>query len=353
MKTISLCMIVKNEQDNLKTCLDSICSIVDEIIIVDTGSNDNTIEIAKKFTDKVYRYKWNNDFSMARNYSFSKATKEYILWLDGDDYLTIDNQQKLLKLKNSLDDKIDMYYFLYDFNENYEPFYRERLLKRTNNYQFKGKVHEAIIPFGTIKYENIVINQSDKNKPLNDRNLKIFKTLKKEEFTNRDLYYYARELFRHQKYNQSKIKLKQFIKAKGSKNNENIIDACYLLSLIYQRNNETNEALKILYFTFNYDLPRNNILCEIAHIYFEKKDYNKAIYYYELALKKQEKENFSFIFKDYLGFIPAIFLSLCYDKLQDYKKGYEYNELANKFKPNNPYYQNNKDYFKSKIAKLS
>ena len=81
-------MIVKNEEKVLKRCLNCVKDIVDEIIIVDTGSTDKTKEIARKYTDKVLDFKWVNDFSKARNYSFSKATKDYILWLDADDVIT-------------------------------------------------------------------------------------------------------------------------------------------------------------------------------------------------------------------------------------------------------------------------
>ena len=74
MIKISLCMIVKDEEQVLNRCLTSVEGIADEIIIVDTGSTDKTKDIAKKFTDKIYDFKWVNDFSKARNYSFSKAS---------------------------------------------------------------------------------------------------------------------------------------------------------------------------------------------------------------------------------------------------------------------------------------
>ena len=67
MATISLCMIVKDEEENIKDCLDSVQGIADEIIIVDTGSTDNTKSIAKNYTDKLYDYTWKDDFSAARN----------------------------------------------------------------------------------------------------------------------------------------------------------------------------------------------------------------------------------------------------------------------------------------------
>ena len=72
--TLGLCMIVKNESEVLERVLENAKIFADEIVIVDTGSNDNTVEIAKKITAKVYSYEWNDDFSAARNYALSKVT---------------------------------------------------------------------------------------------------------------------------------------------------------------------------------------------------------------------------------------------------------------------------------------
>lgn len=85
MVSISLCMIVKNEEAILERCLDSLEGLMDEIIIVDTGSTDNTKQVALKYTDKVYDFSWCDDFAAARNFSFSKATKEYIYAPDADE----------------------------------------------------------------------------------------------------------------------------------------------------------------------------------------------------------------------------------------------------------------------------
>src|SRR3989344_364212 len=85
--TLSLCMITKNEEQFLEQCLNSVKELVDEIIIVDTGSTDKTTEIAGKFTDKIYDFKWCDDFSAARNESLKHATKNWILVLDADEQL--------------------------------------------------------------------------------------------------------------------------------------------------------------------------------------------------------------------------------------------------------------------------
>ena len=82
--TVSLCMIVKNEEKILARCLDSIGDLADEIIIVDTGSRDRTKEIAARYTDKIYDFQWIRDFAAARNFAFSKAACDYIYSADAD-----------------------------------------------------------------------------------------------------------------------------------------------------------------------------------------------------------------------------------------------------------------------------
>ena len=87
MSTISLCMIVKNEERCLARCLESVKDFVHEIIIVDTGSTDKTVEIAREFTDSVYYFEWTDDFAEARNFALQYATSDYILQLDADEWL--------------------------------------------------------------------------------------------------------------------------------------------------------------------------------------------------------------------------------------------------------------------------
>lgn len=108
MATISLCMIVKNESAVLARCLDSIADLMDEIIIVDTGSTDNTKEIAAQYTSRIYDFKWTSDFSAARNFSFSKATMEYIYTADADEILDDANRERFLRLKDALLPEIEI-----------------------------------------------------------------------------------------------------------------------------------------------------------------------------------------------------------------------------------------------------
>ena len=150
MITISLCMIVKNEEALLARCLDSVASLMDEIIIVDTGSNDRTKEIAAQYTDRIYDFAWCDDFSAARNYSFSLATMDYIYAPDADEYLDWENQRRFLLLKNSLLPEIEIVQMHYvtppDFNtvQNCQQELRPKLFKRLRTFTWVDPVHETV-----------------------------------------------------------------------------------------------------------------------------------------------------------------------------------------------------------------
>lgn len=88
----------KNEEEVLERCLNSLKGLMDEIIIVDTGSTDRTKEIAARYTDKIYDFSWCDDFAAARNFSFSKATQEYIYAPDADEVLDDTNRRRFMML---------------------------------------------------------------------------------------------------------------------------------------------------------------------------------------------------------------------------------------------------------------
>jgi len=146
MNTISLCMIVKNEEAQLADCLSSVKGIADEIIIADTGSTDSTKKIASGFTDKIFDFPWVDDFSAARNFSFSKATMDYILWLDADDVLLPEDREKLKKLKEEMDPSVDAVMMKYNiaFDKSGAvtfSYFRERLSRRDRQFLWREPVH--------------------------------------------------------------------------------------------------------------------------------------------------------------------------------------------------------------------
>jgi len=110
--TISLCMIVKNEEQHLAKCLMSVKPVVDEMIVVDTGSTDRTIDIARAFGARIYDFKWTNDFSEARNYSISKASGAWIFVLDADEVISSIDYDSLRKIVKKPRTESSAYYFV-------------------------------------------------------------------------------------------------------------------------------------------------------------------------------------------------------------------------------------------------
>lgn len=150
MATFSLCMIVKNEESVLARCLDSVADLMDEIIIVDTGSTDRTKEIARKYTDKIYDFAWTDDFAAARNFSFSKATMDYIYAPDADEVLDAKNHDELKKLKQVLMPEVEIVQMKYrtvtEFNTvlNAATEYRPKLFKRQREFVWIDPIHETV-----------------------------------------------------------------------------------------------------------------------------------------------------------------------------------------------------------------
>lgn len=358
MPTISLCMIVRDEEKVLGRCLSCVEDIADEIIIVDTGSKDRTKEIASLYTDKIYDFEWIDDFSSARNFSFSKAEMDYIMWLDADDIIDRDNQKKLLELKSSLDLSTDIVMMKYNvaFDDDDNPtfsYYRERLMKRSRHFKWEGAIHEVITPSGNIKYSDIAImhKKLEVNDP--DRNLRIFQKLIKggKTLDTRQKYYYARELYFHEKYADAIKVFDEFFEA-DDKWIENSINACLDISRCYMMLGNVNEALNSLFKSFLYDSPRAEICCEIGYIKMAEQKYREAIFWYELAAEKKcSIQNGGFSSVDCYGYIPYMQLCVCYDKLGNYQKASECNDKAGEIKPNDKNYLANKEYFQQRIEK--
>ncbi|MCI9383345.1 MAG: glycosyltransferase family 2 protein [Lachnospiraceae bacterium] len=352
MPTISLCMIVKNEEMNLARCLDSVADLVEEIIIVDTGSKDRTVEIASHYTTKVYSHPWKDDFSDARNYSFSKAAMDYCMWMDADDILEEREKDKFLKLKQSLTPDIDMVMMKYHtaFDEAGKPsfsYFRERWIRNCGLYRWIGAVHEVIPPKGRILYSDLGICHKKTGPGSPDRNLKIYQKLLAEgkRLEPRQQYYYGRELYYHEEYKEAVCVFEQFLLSEEGWI-ENKIEACAICARCYEKLGEEQAALLTLLRSMSFDLPRAELCCEIGKYFLEHESFYHAIYWYETALKIPKNEySGGFILPDCYDYIPLLQLCVCYDKLGDRQKAKEYNERAGVCKPYSKAYLYNKQYF--------
>ncbi|MCI8454661.1 MAG: glycosyltransferase family 2 protein [Lachnospiraceae bacterium] len=353
MTSVSLCMIVKNEEAVLGRCLACVAGFVDEIVIIDTGSTDRTKEVARQYTEKVYDFSWQDDFASARNFAFSKGRGEYLFWLDADDVILEGELEKLKELKVRLTaEKPDFVMLLYavGFDEQGRPsftFYRERLIRRCERAVWRGRVHEAVVPFGTIWKEEIVIEHRKEKAPDSGRNLRIFEKMRTdgESFGAREQYYYGKELYYHRRYKEAVRELENFLeRPDGWK--ENKLDACRHLAKCRYGLSENGEAIKALFNGLQYGIPRPELCCDIGSWFLERQEFVEAAYWYRQALKNRKQGSTDgFIQEELRGYVPCLQLCVCYDRLGKKRLAEQFNRLAERFKPGTKACEHNRRYF--------
>jgi glycosyltransferase involved in cell wall biosynthesis len=147
-KRISLAMIVKDEEEMLPRCLEAIHDVVDELIIVDTGSTDRTVEIAESFGAKVLHHEWTGDFAEARNISLDAATGDWFMYLDADEVLVREDAQKLRELAGHVWREAIFFTetnFTGDLQDGTAVNHNAlRMYRNRPEYRFEGRIHEQI-----------------------------------------------------------------------------------------------------------------------------------------------------------------------------------------------------------------
>ncbi|UTR15323.1 glycosyltransferase [Salipaludibacillus sp. LMS25] len=356
MITISLCMIVKNEEKVLARCLETVKDLVDEINIVDTGSEDRTVEIAKEYTDRIFFYEWTGDFAAARNESFKYATKDYILYLDADDVILEEDQEKLKKLKKSLDPSVDSVSMFYnagmdDYGNVTLRYRRNRLVKTDKNFKWGGDVHNYLNVSGHIINSDVAITHK-KIKHASNRNLSIYKTKieRGDIFSARDYFYYGNEL-RENGHREKAIEAYE----KNIQMTEGWIEdkfyACINKADCHRQLGEPDRELESLFQSFIFSkTPRPEACSRIGYHFQTKRLYDHAIYWYEQALNlKPDTNQWSFSYPAYSTWYPHLQLCVCYDRIGKKEKAYDHNEKAREYRPQDRAVLHNKTYFEKTL----
>ena len=152
---VSLCMIVKNEERFLRNCLASVAGVADEIVIVDTGSTDGTLDIARAFGAKIIEHAWNDDFSTARNVSLAHATGDWALWLDADEEIDPECRLAVRAAVDNAPARIGAYLLrIHNWMQSFERqegsecivHHAARLFRRLPGVCFQGRIHEQNLP---------------------------------------------------------------------------------------------------------------------------------------------------------------------------------------------------------------
>lgn len=345
MNTLSLTMIVKNEQDTLDRILCNANIYADEIVVVDTGSTDKTIEIAKKYTNKIYNFKWCNDFSKARNFWIDKCTKDYIIWHDADDVMKDEDCEKLNSLKQ-LWFWFDVWYIkrhrTYDKNWNsIMVLNREKIFRNNKWIYFKYPIHECLNFCDWLKYNtdldiNVYHKKIKWHENSIDRNITILEeNISKDEYKNSNRFWW--QLWKEYKaLNNIEKAIEMILNAVN-------LDASYSckanqyydLWILYQKINDIDNAIK----NFWISIWLNPILKEpyfkLWEIYFNQKKYKESLRFF-LICENIPSPNISVEnMQLYNWWIIYDWISILYEKIWDYDKSYKYIKKAIKYDSSN------------------
>lgn len=349
---LSLCMIVRNEEANLAGCIESVKAAMDEIIIVDTGSTDGTKEIARRYTDRVYEFSWQDDFALARNEAFSYAQKPFMMWLDADDRMDAEAVEKLIKLKKSLTADVDAVMMPYHcgIGADGKPsliFERERIIRRDSGMRFSGFVHEAIALSGNVIHADIPVMHMDAGKARNPRrNLTIYERHMKDGYamTPRDWYYYARELMDCGETERAEQTFARFLTMDSWLPNR--IDAHVKRGHCLRKLNKPMQARVEYLAAMAYGVPSAQALCAMGESMLESGDPKAAALWYRAALETEpDASGGAFVCPDMSAYVPAIQLCVCYDRMGKREEAIAMNELALTYRPGDAAALANRRYF--------
>ena len=293
MTSISLCMIVKNEEKHLERCLTSVRDVVDEIVIVDTGSDDKTLEIADSFNANIHHFKWNNDFSSARNFALSKCQSDWILYLDADEELNSNSVNELITIINGKLAAVNCVVKSLTSNDaKFGVMKYPRLFPNDPRIKFEGKVHEQIqtslnnnnIPLVDSGIEIIhygyILDEDSANKKL-ERNLALLQSNKKNN--PYDKLKLAQTLHSLKRYDEAEVNFSSVINDRATEVKIKSIALLHYSILLFEKN-DLKKSLEVVVKGLNMNAKSSylNFLASIIHL--RNNDKQKAFEYLLTAL---------------------------------------------------------------------
>ncbi|MCM3162334.1 glycosyltransferase [Metabacillus litoralis] len=305
--TLSICMMVKNEEGNMKRCLDSLLPLLNnrfsELIIIDTGSTDQTVEIAKLYTDKVYHREWNNDFSSMRNYSISKAVGDWLFIIDADEELVeSENLIKIFSSKNICEyNTIQLKLRNFSFSNNmeiYSTMTTPRIFKNDRTFRYEGTVHnQPRFKKPILDLQNIFLNHYGyvkDNQELMENKFKRTSTLLKNELKKNPMNVYYQ------------FQLAQSYALYGRK--EQALTAIERAYSMLKNDNEKKEKLFVfgVYANLLYLLNKNKQVIKICNEGINLVKENIDLYYF-LASAQEKVDDKELAIKNFITYFQLIF----------------------------------------------
>lgn len=305
---ITGCLIVKNEENNIERCIKSFIKVVNQIVVVDTGSEDETINIAKSLGAEIYNYEWDDNFSKPRNYAIDKAKGEWIIFLDADEYFVnstelnipiIINRYKNRKMDGITFKRVNVES---DGNHIIGSDYMLRIIKNDKDIRYKGKIHE--VPYKNDDYIYSYIDKNDEleiyhtgyckefSKSKTERNLKLLEEEIADGTANDRTYFHLSDCYLGVskpelsiKYSRLYLETKKEAFGFNSRIYSNLIEA---MMQVKEEKTKIFAEIQNSINSFPYHPEFYNFL---GRYYHEIQQYEKALVSFEKAIELNDKYN--------------------------------------------------------------
>lgn len=362
MVTLSLAMIVKDEEEVLGRCLDSCYELFDEIIVVDTGSTDSTKEILKRFPARVLDFEWVNDFSEARNFSFDQCTSDYIMWLDADDVIKPSDKAKIRALKaagfNGADSVLMIYEYAHDeYDNSILSLGRNRVVKRERGFLWRDPIHE----FLQIDSDSNVLDTDVRIHHYRtasgaaqdgNRNLRMLESLVAEEGPNlgRNLYYFGKELYYAGRYEEAIEIFLRYLDPQIPDWIENKYAALGSLPECYRALGDLKSAEEAALRATREAPNRVDGYLQLGIIKEEVGNLEEACFWLEKASEIARPETQAPLINDHYTWLPHQKLTFLYDQRGMFHKAFRHAAEVLRWRPHDRNFQYNVQYLRDQMV---
>lgn len=286
-------MIVRDEETTLPRVLTDVRGLCDEVVIVDTGSTDNTMEVAQSFGARVVNFDWVDDFAAARNRSFDECTSEWILWLDADDRVPQESRRRLEHLRSSGMPEADVivmpyYYIMSPTTPDLCQFSldRERIIRRTAGLRWENPIHE-IVPYSSeqaVRVDVPIVHRPPPEQGIrkSERNLAILR--QQYEIGNRSehtLFHLGKELASSECYEEALSALTEYLGVATAAPGRAM--ALRLMAACADRLDRPGAARECLVNAAYADSRQAETWMALGHSYYQREEWAKAAPFFAAA----------------------------------------------------------------------
>jgi glycosyltransferase involved in cell wall biosynthesis len=358
MPKISVALIVRNEAENIPTCLSSVRDHVDEIIVVDTGSTDDTKRIVRQFTEKIFDFVWCDDFGKARQFAFDQATGDWVFWMDADDIL-VGGEHLRGEIAAAPPEMNDMQW-KYIYMTNGVPtleHWRERCVRNDGSFRWVGRVHETL---QTEQADNrfysqkIYLEHHQQHQPTRSRrNLNILEAEAAElgaAVSPRTLFYLGNEYMEYGEWDKAAESYRRYLQRGGWQDERYF--AAIRLGRSLRNLTRFDEALDAYLSALKERPDFPHAYFGLAEIYYYQQAWDRVIHWAEIGERMPSPVTTLFLVKtewEYDWLIHYTNALYHVGRLQD---ALEWTNYALQLRPEDAYHLSNKTYFLKHVDAL-